>query len=152
ILCCVAYRELHGHRVWRGCRSAPLRRKFQGPLKGASMSRVQAASPWLAIGACFLVALFEGLDIQSMGATAPKVAPLFHIGPQVMGFILSASTFGLMIGAAVGGWMSDRVGRRAVLLASMTMLGLFSFGTSLATDYQTLLMARLLAGIGLGGV
>jgi AAHS family 3-hydroxyphenylpropionic acid transporter len=100
---------------------------------------------------CFLVALFEGLDIQSMGLAAPKLAPVFHLGPGQLGFAMSASTLGLMLGAAAGGWLSDRLGRKAVILFSMAALGIFSLATAIAPGYHTLLMARLLAGLGLGG-
>src|SRR5580692_3393766 len=103
------------------------------------------------VSICFLVALFEGLDIQSMGVAAPRLAPAFHLDPGQMGLVMSASTVGLMIGAALGGWISDQIGRRAVIVASMAALGLFSLGTAFAPDYHALLIARILAGLGLGG-
>jgi AAHS family 3-hydroxyphenylpropionic acid transporter len=116
------------------------------------MSVPSATSPVSrTIALCFVTALFEGLDIQSMGVAAPKLAPAFHLGPGQMGIVLSASTFGLMLGAAAGGWLSDRIGRRYVLVLSMIALGLFSVATTLAATVQTLLLARVLAGIGLGG-
>ena len=103
------------------------------------------------ISICFLVALFEGLDIQSMGVAAPRLAPAFLLNPGQMGLVMSASTVGLMIGAALGGWISDQIGRKAVIIASMAALGLFSLGTAFAPDYHALLIARILAGLGLGG-
>jgi AAHS family 3-hydroxyphenylpropionic acid transporter len=103
------------------------------------------------VSICFLVALFEGLDIQSMGVAAPRLAPAFHLNPGQMGVVMSASTLGLMIGAAWGGWISDRVGRKAVITGSMVTLGLFSLATALAPDFHALLAARVLAGLGLGG-
>jgi AAHS family 3-hydroxyphenylpropionic acid transporter len=103
------------------------------------------------VSICFLVALFEGLDIQSMGVAAPRLAPAFHLDPGRMGLVMSASTVGLMIGAALGGWISDRIGRKAVIVASMAALGIFSLGTAFAPDYHVLLIARGLAGLGLGG-
>jgi MFS transporter, AAHS family, 3-hydroxyphenylpropionic acid transporter len=103
------------------------------------------------VALCFAAALFEGLDIQSMGVAAPKLAPAFHLDPHVMGFVLSASTFGLMLGAAAGGWLSDRLGRKPVLIASMIALGVFSLVTTVAGTLQALLLIRVLAGIGLGG-
>jgi MFS transporter, AAHS family, 3-hydroxyphenylpropionic acid transporter len=103
------------------------------------------------VSICFLVALFEGLDIQSMGVAAPRLAPAFHLDPGQMGLVMSASTVGLMIGAALGGWISDQIGRKAVIVASMAALGLFSLGTAFAPDYYALLMVRILAGVGLGG-
>jgi MFS transporter, AAHS family, 3-hydroxyphenylpropionic acid transporter len=103
------------------------------------------------IALCFVAALFEGLDIQSMGVAAPKLAPAFHPGPGQLSFVLSASTFGLMLGAGVGGWLSDRLGRKPILVCSMLALGLFSLATSVAGTVQSLLVLRVLAGIGLGG-
>jgi MFS transporter, AAHS family, 3-hydroxyphenylpropionic acid transporter len=103
------------------------------------------------VSICFLVALFEGLDIQSMGVAAPRLAPALHLDPGQMGLVMSASTVGLMIGAALGGWISDQIGRKAVIIASMAALGLFSLGTAFAPDYYALLMVRILAGLGLGG-
>jgi AAHS family 3-hydroxyphenylpropionic acid transporter len=103
------------------------------------------------VGICFLVALFEGLDIQSMGVAAPRVASAFHLGPGQMGVVMSSSTVGLMIGAALGGWLSDRVGRKRVIAASMAALGLFSLATAFAPNFHLLIAARVLAGLGLGG-
>ena len=103
------------------------------------------------VALCFVSALFEGLDIQSMGVAAPKLAPAFHLGLGQLGIVLSASTFGLMLGAAGGGWLSDRFGRRSVLVFSMIALGVFSLATTIAATVQSLLLARVLAGIGLGG-
>jgi AAHS family 3-hydroxyphenylpropionic acid transporter len=68
-----------------------------------------------------------------------------------MGVVMSASTVGLMIGAALRGWLSDIYGRRAVLLASMLFLGVFSLATAAASTFPLLVIIRLLAGLGLGG-
>ena len=103
------------------------------------------------VGVCFLVALFEGLDIQSMGVAAPRLASAFHLNPGQMGVVMSSSTVGLMIGAASGGWLSDRVGRKIVIVASMAALGLFSLATAYAPNFHLLIAARVLAGLGLGG-
>jgi MFS transporter, AAHS family, 3-hydroxyphenylpropionic acid transporter len=118
-----------------------------------SSTTVPAASNPVArtVALCFAAALFEGLDIQSMGVAAPKIAPAFHLDPHVMSFVLSASTFGLMLGAAAGGWLSDRLGRKPVLISSMIALGIFSLATTVAGTVQSLLLMRVLAGIGLGG-
>jgi MFS transporter, AAHS family, 3-hydroxyphenylpropionic acid transporter len=104
-----------------------------------------------AIFVCFLVALFEGLDIQSMGVAAPRLALAFGFGPGQMGPVMSASPLGLAIGAALGGWSSDRIGRKAVILFSMAALALFSLATTLAPGYAALIAIRVAAGLGLGG-
>jgi len=105
----------------------------------------------LAIGACFLVALLEGIDIQSMGLAAAGISAAFGLGPGELGLALSASLVGLMGGAIVGGRLSDIFGRRAILLASIILLGVFSLATIHAPDFNTLLVIRFLAGLGMGG-
>lgn len=105
----------------------------------------------LAVATCFLVALLEGIDIQSMGLAAAGMAGEFGMQPQQLALALSASLFGLMAGAIVGGRLSDLVGRRAVLIASMLLLGAFSLATIHVPNYEVLLLVRFCAGLGMGG-
>jgi AAHS family 3-hydroxyphenylpropionic acid transporter len=105
----------------------------------------------LALGLCFLAATLEGADILSTGLAAPRLAPAFHLNPGQMGVVLSAALVGLMIGAAFGGWLSDRVGRKAVLVGSVVTLGVFSLATTIAPGFAGLVATRLLTGLGLGG-
>lgn len=100
---------------------------------------------------CFLVAVFEGVDIQAMGVAAPALAAAFRLTPAQMGEVMSASTVGLMLGAAAGGWLSDRIGRARVIVIAMAVLSVFSFATVAAPGYVGLRIIRVLAGLGLGG-
>ncbi len=102
------------------------------------------------IGLCFLVALMEGLDLQAAGIAAQGMAAAFELSKMQMGWVFSAGIFGLLPGAFVGGWLADRVGRKAVLMGSVALFGLFSLATAVAWDLQSLVLARLLTGIGLG--
>jgi len=106
---------------------------------------------WKIIILCFLAAVFEGLDIQSMGVAAPHVAPALDLDAQRMGMVLSASIFGLMIGAAWGGWASDRYGRKNTLMFSLVVFGCFSLLTALAGSFGAMMAIRIATGVGLGG-
>lgn len=100
---------------------------------------------------CVLAAMIEGLDIQSAGVAAPRMAPEFHLDPHQLGYVLAASPLGLLIGAALGGRLADRFGRKAMLIASMLTYGAFSIMTAHASGYASLVIVRLLCGLGLGG-
>lgn len=52
--------------------------------------------------------------------------------------------------ALVGGMLANRHGRKRILLGSVLLFGLFSLATVLAWSFPTLLLARLLTGVGLG--
>jgi AAHS family 3-hydroxyphenylpropionic acid transporter len=51
----------------------------------------------------------------------------------------------------IGGRLADSIGRKRVLVASIGMFGLFSLLTAFAPDVPTLIAARALTGLGLGG-
>jgi AAHS family 3-hydroxyphenylpropionic acid transporter len=100
---------------------------------------------------CLLVAAIEGYDIQAFGIVAPMLGGALHLGPAQTGWAASAAMAGLMVGAVVGGWIADRVGRKPVLIASVVAFGLFSLLTAAAKGYEPLLLARFATGIGFGG-
>jgi AAHS family 3-hydroxyphenylpropionic acid transporter len=102
--------------------------------------------------ACCLLAVFcEGIDLQAAGVAAGGIIPEFKPSPDQIGTFFSASTFGLFIGALVGGRLSDSIGRKRVVVTSIALFGLFSLLTPLARDMQSLSWARLFTGLGLGG-
>ena len=105
----------------------------------------------LTIALCLAAAMIEGLDIQSAGVAAPRMGPEFGLDARELGWMLAASPLGLLIGAALGGRLADRFGRKAVLIGSMLAFGVFTLGTALAAGYESLVVMRLLTGLGLGG-
>lgn len=106
--------------------------------------------PLLTIGLCFIVALLEGLDLQATGIAAPHMAREFGLDAAMLGWVFSAGLIGLLPGAFVGGYLADRLGRKRILTVAVLLFGVFSLGTAHAWDYPTLLLARLMTGLGLG--
>ena len=102
------------------------------------------------IGLCFAIALLEGYDIQAVGVAAPKLVPALGLNPQQAGLAFGGGMAGLMLGAFLGGWLVDRMGRARVLTAAVAIFGLFTLATMMAPDFATLLGARLVTGLGLG--
>jgi AAHS family 3-hydroxyphenylpropionic acid transporter len=100
---------------------------------------------------CLLAALCEGFDLQAAGVAAAGIAPEFKPDSDQLGTFFSASTFGLFFGALIGGRVADTFGRKGVLVASIALFGVFSLLTSFAWDVHSLIGARLLTGLGLGG-
>lgn len=103
------------------------------------------------IAVCVLAALCEGFDLQAAGVAAAGIVSEFKATPAQMGTFFSASTLGLFFGALVGGRLSDSLGRQRLLIISMALYGLFSILTARAWSIESLTLARLLTGFGLGG-
>jgi MFS transporter, AAHS family, 3-hydroxyphenylpropionic acid transporter len=102
------------------------------------------------IALCLAIALLEGFDLQSAGVAGPRMAMEFSLAVAQMGWAFSAGAIGLLPGAALGGRLADRFGRKRVLMASVALFGLFSLATTQVWSFESLLAARLLTGIGLG--
>jgi MFS transporter, AAHS family, 3-hydroxyphenylpropionic acid transporter len=100
---------------------------------------------------CFLAMLCEGIDLQSAGVAAAGIAGELHPSPQIFGYFFAASTVGLFFGAPFGGWIGDRKGRKFALVLSLGLFGLFSLLTAFCTTIDTLILTRVLTGLGLGG-
>ena len=121
-------------------------------MTASALQRPEAArSAGLVIALCLAGALCEGFDIQIAGVAAAGIRGEFHPSPGALGWFFSAANIGLLIGALIGGRLSDRIGRKPVLVASLALFGVLSLTTLLAQDIQTLTVIRLLTGIGLGG-
>lgn len=100
---------------------------------------------------CFLVAMLEGYDLQVISSVGPHLAKQMHLTPDKIGVFFSATLVGLAIGAVIGGWLADRIGRKAALIWSVVALGAFTFATAFSTTFEAVIAFRVLAGIGLGG-
>lgn len=115
----------------------------------------QAAGGHASAGAitliCFFIAALEGYDIQAFGVAAPRLVAELGLSAAQQGWAAAAAMVGLMVGAFFGGWVADRVGRRPVLTASVAAFGVFSLITAFSQNYEFLVAARLLAGLGFGG-
>jgi AAHS family 3-hydroxyphenylpropionic acid transporter len=119
-------------------------------MTGASANTAQRAT-WLTAALCFSIAVCEGFDLQAAGVAAPRLGPALGLTADQLAWFFSSSTFGLMMGAAFGGRLSDRFGRKAILVGSVAVFGLMCLATGFAGNVEQLLLFRFLTGVGLGG-
>ncbi|HUO23268.1 MAG TPA: MFS transporter [Caulobacteraceae bacterium] len=118
----------------------------------ASSTAVQpGARAILIVALCCLVTMLEGIGLQAPGLTVPVLGPLFHMTANAKDWFLSASTFGLIIGAAAGGRLSDLIGRKGVLVVSVVLFAIFSLATAASGSIPMLTAMRFLTGLGFGG-
>src|SRR6202790_587659 len=100
---------------------------------------------------CFVTAVIEGMDLQSMGIAAPSLGPEFRLARQQLGVALLPSPLGLFFGAFIGGRIADSWGRQAALVVATALFVLFQLCTAWATGLEGLLLIRFLCVCGLGG-
>jgi AAHS family 4-hydroxybenzoate transporter-like MFS transporter len=115
-------------------------------INGRKMSGYQ----WLLLVLCFLIVATDGMDVAIMGFLAPGITKEWGISKAAFGVVMSAAPFGLAVGALLVGPLSDRYGRKKLLMASVAWFGLFSVISSTAGDVVSLSVLRFLTGLGLG--
>src|SRR5215467_3778847 len=95
---------------------------------------------------------FELGDLNSFAFAAPGVRQAWHLEIDTISFITSASFVGMFIGSTVGGWFSDRVGRKRALIMTTIWYSGFSLLNAFAWDVPSLFATRLLTGVGLSSM
>jgi YNFM family putative membrane transporter len=82
----------------------------------------------------------------------PAFARDFRVGAAESSLALSLATGFLAFAILCAGALSEAVGRRVVMLASICAAAILNIAAGLAPDWRLLLVARSLEGLALGGV
>jgi MFS transporter, putative metabolite:H+ symporter len=93
---------------------------------------------------------FDAFDALAITYVLPAVVPAWKLTPAEISWLISAGFLGQLIGAVAGGAVAERIGRRPMIVAAVLWFGLLSFACGWAWSYQSLLVLRLLQGLGLG--
>ncbi len=109
-------------------------------------ARGSTRAGWLMITAL----LIESWDIYSMAYILSHLKEVFNPSPWLLGFTAAGTQFGAIIGALLGGWLTDRLGRRKVFLGSMIMFATCAILQGFAPDMMWLAVIRCFAGIPVG--
>jgi MFS transporter, putative metabolite:H+ symporter len=105
---------------------------------------------WLLLLGVGLAQILDGIDFQSTSFALPLIAKEFRLSPTETGAIGSLTNIGLLFGALIFSVLSDRFGRKTIF---QWVLFTYAFGTFLsavAWNYESLLVARVIAGLGIG--
>jgi SP family arabinose:H+ symporter-like MFS transporter len=96
--------------------------------------------------------LLFGFDIAIISGAGPFLTQHFGLGDLGLGVAFSSLLFGCALGAAFAGRLSDRYGRRYVLLWIAVLFALTSIATAVAWNFTSFLVARFLGGLAVGAV
>src|SRR5580693_3548644 len=65
--------------------------------------------------------LVEAWDLYSIAFVLVFIREQYHPTPLLLGLAAAGTQGGALIGALIGGWLSDKIGRRIMFLATMIM-------------------------------
>src|SRR5436189_5131439 len=95
---------------------------------------------WLVFALCFVVVLLDGFDTAAIGFVAPSLLKEWGIARPALAPVLSAALFGLAAGAFAAGPLSDRLGRKRVLVASVALFRVACTASYFAAHLATMAM------------
>ncbi|HKJ78350.1 MAG TPA: sugar porter family MFS transporter [Prolixibacteraceae bacterium] len=104
---------------------------------------------WLAIVASLGGFLF-GYDTAVISGTLSMVREQFALNVGMEGWYVSSALVGCIAGVAVAGWLSDRYGRKKVLLLAAAMFTISAIGCAFVGSFASLVVYRLIGGMGVG--
>jgi MFS family permease len=95
-----------------------------------------------------------GLDFYNLIAIAFLIGPIqktLNMSLPQVGLVVSMTLTGSVVGGILFGWTGDKWGRKTSLLATLLLLAGGAVLSAVAWDFWSLLIFRLIAGIGVGG-
>ena len=101
---------------------------------------------WLMVTAL----LIESWDIYSMSFIMTHLKDVFNPSAGLLGFTSAGTQLGAIVGAILGGWLTDKYGRRNIFMASMTMFAVCAVAQGMAPSMEVLAIIRCIAGIPVG--
>lgn len=101
---------------------------------------------------CWLAMVLDGFDLVVLGAVIPTLLKSKDLGFDPAGATLAAtlSLVGVGLGALFIAPLSDRFGRKRLLVACVLWFSLFTLAVTVAPNVAVFSAFRLLAGVGLG--
>jgi len=93
-----------------------------------------------------------GYDWVVIGGAKPFYEQFFQIAqlPHLQGWAVSCALIGCILGTLVSGALSDRYGRKRLLIFSAVLFLTSAIGTGAADAFTTFILYRILGGIGIG--
>ena len=95
--------------------------------------------------------LLFGYDTGVISGALLFLQQAFHLSSLMLGVVTSLALAGAAIGAAGAGPLSDRFGRRPILIATACIFIVGGLASAFAGSLAVLLAGRLLVGFGIGG-
>ena len=105
---------------------------------------------WYIVALFFLAGLVNYLDRAALSIAAPLIQQDLHFTHAQLGVVFSSFFVGYAIFNFVGGVLSDRFGAKRVFGAAMAIWSIFCGATALATGIASLIVLRVLFGMGEG--
>lgn len=91
-----------------------------------------------------------GYDTGVISGAILFIKDEFHLSATMNGLVVSAVLFGALLGAIISGRLTDRFGRKRLLILDAVIFILGTFGSCLAFNITSLVISRVVVGVAIG--
>lgn len=92
----------------------------------------------------------DAFDVGLISFVIAQLAVTWNASAAELSWVASAGFAGMAIGAALGGYLADRIGRRNVFALTLLLYGVATGVSALSGTVLVLLVLRFVVGLGLG--
>ena len=97
-----------------------------------------------------LAGFLFGFDTVVISGAEKTIQSLWSLSPGAHGIAMASALYGTVVGSLIGGWPSDRWGRKATLLCIGVLYLVGAVGSALAQNVAIFIAARVVGGLGIG--
>ena len=94
--------------------------------------------------------LLFGYDTAVVAGAIGFIQEKYTLSPAMTGWAASCALVGCMAGAMLAGWLSDKLGRKKVLMIAGFAFAVSSIGILIPSDIEYFIFFRFIGGIGIG--
>ena len=95
--------------------------------------------------------LLFGFDTAVIAGTTQQLTEVFHLTPTTLGLTVFIGLVGTVIGAIGSGVLGQKIGGREALRIMAILYTISAVGCAFAWNWDALMFARLIGGLGIGG-
>ncbi|MQU08159.1 MFS transporter [Pseudomonas helleri] len=126
------------------------------PEKSLEIGSLLDASSWngyqkLVLLLLTSVMVLDGVDAQVLSLSLSAITTEFHTNRSAISWIYALSFIGMAIGAALGGILGDKYGRKIVLVVATFVFGALTATAAFVDSIFWLGACRAIASLGMGG-
>ena len=97
-----------------------------------------------------LAGFLFGFDTVVISGAEQKIQSLWGLSPAMHGFAMASALYGTVLGSLLGGWPTDRFGRKVTLGWIGILYVISALGCAFAPEVYSFIAARFIGGIGIG--
>jgi SHS family lactate transporter-like MFS transporter len=107
---------------------------------------------WLVLSFALLGTLLDGAELNIIGYPLTYISHTLAVSTKSLVEVTTLQGFASIAGGLIFGWVGDVVGRKKTYVMCVVSFGAAAILGGLAGTFESLLLTRLLAGVGMGGL